>query len=289
MGRGTPPGSAGVPPACTAVASRSGSLRCSTRRPRRPERHGLGRSGAVAGPARNLMGAKPAIRGRFLVERSKPSIAGFVSILPGRMRARRPRSRVGLARDVFAAGNLSSTANPMQGAPSLPLPGSYPLCQVQCGRDARAPGWVPPATFSLQATFRPRPIPCKGRRACLCRVCFHCARSYAGGTPAIPGGLHPLDVIAAREVHRSLYPFAVRPCRRTPQDQILQIPRIDANYPCKPQGVGASHCDSTFYRWPGFALNWVPAVCDSAPSPLGQRRRPEIQGCLLEWTRFSSK
>ena len=95
MGRGTPPGSAGVPPACTAVASRSGSLRCSTRRPRRPERHGLGRSGAVAGPARNLMGAKPAIRGRFLVERSKPSIAGFVSIVPGRMRARRPRSRVG--------------------------------------------------------------------------------------------------------------------------------------------------------------------------------------------------
>ena len=142
MGRGTPPGSAGVPPACTAVASRSGSLRCSTRRPRRPERHGLGRSGAVAGPARNLMGAKPAIRGRFLVERSKPSIAGFVSILPGRMRARRPRSRVGPARDVFAAGNLSSTADPMQGAPSLPLPGSYPLCQVVCGRDARAPGWA---------------------------------------------------------------------------------------------------------------------------------------------------
>ena len=176
MGRGTPPGSAGVPPACTAVASRSGSLRCSTRRPRRPERHGLGRSGAVASPARNLVGATLAIRGRFLVKRSKPSFAGFVSIVPGRMRARRPRSRVGPARDVFAAGNLSSTANPMQGTPSLPLQGSYPLCLVQCGRDARAPGWVPPATLTLQATFRPRPIPCKGRRA-----------SFAGFVSIVPG------------------------------------------------------------------------------------------------------
>ena len=139
---GGPPGSAGVPPACTPVLSRSVSLRCPTPSSCRWKRHGLGRSRAVAGPARNLVGATPAIRGRFLVKRSEPSFAGFVSILPGRMRARRPRSRVGPARDVIAAGNLSSTVNPLQGAPSLPLQGSYSLCQVQCGRDARAPGWA---------------------------------------------------------------------------------------------------------------------------------------------------
>ena len=47
MGRG-PPGSAGVPPACTPVACRSVSLRCGTRPPCRRERHGLGRSRAVS-------------------------------------------------------------------------------------------------------------------------------------------------------------------------------------------------------------------------------------------------
>ena len=48
MGGGTPPGSAGVPPACTAVAFRSVSLRCSSRPPCRRERHGPGRSRVLA-------------------------------------------------------------------------------------------------------------------------------------------------------------------------------------------------------------------------------------------------
>ena len=43
-GRRRPPGSAGVPPACTAVACRSVSLRCSARPPRRREQHGPGRT-----------------------------------------------------------------------------------------------------------------------------------------------------------------------------------------------------------------------------------------------------
>ncbi len=43
MGRG-PPGSAGVPPACTPVRFRSVSLPCGTRPPCRRVRHGLGRS-----------------------------------------------------------------------------------------------------------------------------------------------------------------------------------------------------------------------------------------------------
>ena len=43
---GGPPGSAGVPPACTPVTCRSVSLRWCTRLPGRRERHGPGRSGA---------------------------------------------------------------------------------------------------------------------------------------------------------------------------------------------------------------------------------------------------
>ena len=42
-----PPGRAGVPPACTAAASRSVSLRCRTRPPCRRERQGLGRSSVL--------------------------------------------------------------------------------------------------------------------------------------------------------------------------------------------------------------------------------------------------
>ena len=45
---GDPPGSAGVPPACTPVACRSVSLRFGTRPPCRRERHGLGRSRVLA-------------------------------------------------------------------------------------------------------------------------------------------------------------------------------------------------------------------------------------------------
>ena len=46
--RREPPGSAGVPPACTAVAIRSVCLRCITRQRRRQERREPGRSRAVA-------------------------------------------------------------------------------------------------------------------------------------------------------------------------------------------------------------------------------------------------
>ena len=37
------------------------------------------------------------------------------------------------------------------------------LCRAKCGRDARAPGWVSPATFLLQAPSHPRPFPCTNR------------------------------------------------------------------------------------------------------------------------------
>ena len=47
--------------------------------------------------------------------------------------------------------------------------------------------------------------------------------------------------------------------------------------------------DSIFYRGPDFALNWVPAPSGRPAGPLEQRRRPEVQGCLLGWIRFNSK
>ena len=71
----TPPGSAGVPPACYPVACRSVSLRCGTRPPCRRERHGLGQSRVLApspvdpgggdgrGCARTCAGGTPALPG----------------------------------------------------------------------------------------------------------------------------------------------------------------------------------------------------------------------------------
>ncbi len=72
---GGPPGSAGVPPACTPVASRSVSLRCPTPSPCRWKQHGLGRSSVRAplpvypgggdghGCARTCAGGTPALPG----------------------------------------------------------------------------------------------------------------------------------------------------------------------------------------------------------------------------------
>ena len=73
-----PPGSAGVPPACTAVACRSVSLGCGTRPPSRRERHRPGRSGVPAplpvelrggvgrGGAKTRAGGTPALPGGSL-------------------------------------------------------------------------------------------------------------------------------------------------------------------------------------------------------------------------------
>ena len=73
--RKAPPGSAGVPPACTAVAHRSVSPRCGTPPPCRRERHGLGRGrvpaplpvepggGDKRGCARSCAGGTPALPG----------------------------------------------------------------------------------------------------------------------------------------------------------------------------------------------------------------------------------
>ena len=62
MGRDAPPGSAGVPPAYSAVASRSVSLRCSTRLPCRRERR-------RPDCAETNAGEMPALQGGFRPQR----------------------------------------------------------------------------------------------------------------------------------------------------------------------------------------------------------------------------
>ena len=73
------------------------------------------------------------------------------------------------ARILIPANSLPSTATPLQSAPNPPLRGSLPSCQVLCGRDARAPGWV----LFLQAACHPRPLPCKAHQTRLYGVLFH--------------------------------------------------------------------------------------------------------------------
>ena len=104
------------------------------------------------------------------------------------MRARRPRSRVGLARDLVAVGRFPFTVSRLRGVADPPLQGSIANCQVECGRDARAPGWglgrdlvavgrLPFTVTRLRGMANP---PLQGS--------LQIARSYAGGTPALPGG-----------------------------------------------------------------------------------------------------
>ena len=134
-----------------------------------------------------------ASQGHSLARCAEPTLAGFVTIVPSRMRARRPRSRVGLARVLIAANRLRARATPWQGGPNPLLQVSSPLCQVVCGRDARVPGWVSPASLLLRTGCEPEPLPGRVRRTRFCRVRHLCAKSYAGGTPAFPGGsrTHP--------------------------------------------------------------------------------------------------
>ena len=133
---------------------------------------------------------QPAMQGHFLAQCTKPTFVGFVTIVPSRVRARRPRSRVGVsAGDLVPASSLRCRATSSQGAPNPPLQGSLPLCQVVCGRDARAPGWAsPPATLFVQAACGSGPLPRKAHQTGLCSVRYHCAKSCAGETPALPGG-----------------------------------------------------------------------------------------------------
>ena len=165
------------------------------------------------------------------------------------MRARRPRSRVGAsARNLIPASRLRSGATSSYSAPIRRLQGSLPLCQVVCGRDARAPGWasrpqpysskqpaiwghyfvqctntaiagivamVPgrmrarrprsrvgasPTTLFQQAGCGPGPFLRTVHQFGDCRDRFHSARSYAGETPALPGGRPARKLIPANRL-----------------------------------------------------------------------------------------
>ncbi len=85
---------------------------------------------------------QPAIQGHSLEQCTKPAFAGFATMAPSPMRARRPRSRVGPARNLIRASSLRSRGIPSNSAPNPPLQGSLLWRQVLCGRDARAPGWA---------------------------------------------------------------------------------------------------------------------------------------------------
>ncbi len=102
-----------------------------------------------------------------------------------------PRERGRPARNLIGASSLRSRGIPSNRAPNRPLQGSLLWCQVLCGRDARAPGWVPPATLLVQAACDPGAFPRTEHQTGLCRVRYFGAKSYAGETPALPGGSRP--------------------------------------------------------------------------------------------------
>ena len=105
------------------------------------------------------------------------------------MRARRPRSRVGLARSLVAVRRLPFTVHSFARGGEPALAGFVANCQVVCGRDARAPGWG--LARSLVAVRRlPFTVSrLRGAANPLLQGSLQIARSYAGGTPALPGGV----------------------------------------------------------------------------------------------------
>ena len=145
-----PPGSAGVPPASLFLqtASHPRPLPCKARQARldgvllhrvrscaarRPP-------GARASRPHPYSCKQPPMHGHSPARRAKPALTGFSSIVPGLVRRDAPRERGRPARILIPANSLPSKATPLQGAPSPPLRGSLPSCQVLCGRDARVPG-----------------------------------------------------------------------------------------------------------------------------------------------------
>ena len=86
------------------------------------------------------------------------------------------RERGRPARIPIAANKLRSRATPLQGGPNLPLHGSSLLCQVLCGRDARAPGCIPPASLFLKTASHPRHSLAMRTRTALRGIFFHSFR-----------------------------------------------------------------------------------------------------------------
>ena len=111
----------------------------------------------------------------------------------------RDLSWAGPTRNLIRASSLRSRGIPSNSTPNPPLQGSLPWCSVLCGRDARAPGWVPPATLFVQAACDPGAFLRTEHQTGLCRVRYYGAQSYAGETPALPGGRSPIHSCSSRE------------------------------------------------------------------------------------------
>ena len=100
---------------------------------------------------------------------------------PARRRASPTRERGRPARTHCRSEPLSTPTMWQPATPPPTTPCSRP--KQSPGEFAGRPGWVPPATLSLQAASHPRPILCKGRRACLCRVGSTVPRPMRAGRP----------------------------------------------------------------------------------------------------------
>ena len=139
-----PPGSAGVSPACTAVAIRSVCLRCITRQRRRRERREPGRSRAGMNPAE----AEPWHVCRSPRVEETPALPGghgggcAEHVCNGK---RRP------TRDARAPGWASRSVRcaPSAGGAALAPSRSKSNGKRRPTRDARAPGW--PSSHDLVA------------------------------------------------------------------------------------------------------------------------------------------
>ena len=90
------------------------------------------------------------------------------------------RERGRPARNHILASSLPFTANPLRRAPNLPSRSSFRYCQVVCGRDARAPGRVPPETmYSCKQPAIHGQSLAKRSRSRPCRVRFALAGSIS--------------------------------------------------------------------------------------------------------------
>ena len=122
--------------------------------------------------------------------------AGFVAMVPGRMRARRPRSRVGLARNLVAASRHRSTVTPLHGAANLPFGIRCHGAKWYAGETPALPGGSAPITHASRGGKRrlagPRSCPC-GRAVSLRgpSSSFVFLRGLLLSNTSCPGGRRP--------------------------------------------------------------------------------------------------
>ena len=166
---------------------------------------------------------EPPVHGHSLAKRTKPAFTGFSSLVPGFVRARRPRSRgvlfdrlhclhrlirEGCQRNERCEKSLQCTSSAMeadglfvhqQRSDASLIPGIHtngklcfwnesPTLTAYLGWSSPGSAGVPPASLFLQRASQPRPLPRKAHQTRLYGVLFACARLCAGETPAFPGG-----------------------------------------------------------------------------------------------------